>query len=209
MDWEEEDRQDPIISDLIRIWTNERLAPDILDQKGELIQKVLDRVREQADMVHQLRLDPDSSEDVHFQIILVQTEVERMRFIVRSYMRTRIHKIEKYAHYILREPEVQTRLSTIELRHAESYAALIDSQYDVLVLNAMPAWIRREGANWQGPSTISKPDKETALFVRAVQDCNHVLLQDGRPVDIPKGSTVLIRYSSIENHLRRGEVELV
>jgi hypothetical protein len=34
-----------------------------------------------------------------------------------------------------------------------SYAALIDRQFDVSVLNAMPAWIRREGPSWQGPST--------------------------------------------------------
>lgn len=88
----------------------------------------------------QLRSDPNAIEEEHFQIILVQTEVERMRFIVRSYMRTRIHKVgqscvdladflipfpparqvEKFAHYILGDPEVQARLSFIELKHAQS-----------------------------------------------------------------------------------------
>jgi hypothetical protein len=48
MEWEEEERQDTLIPELIRYWTNERLAPDILDQRGELIQRVLERVREQV-----------------------------------------------------------------------------------------------------------------------------------------------------------------
>lgn len=48
---------------------------------------------EKAGLVQRLRGDPEASEDEHLQIILVQTEVERVRFIVRSYMRTRIHKV--------------------------------------------------------------------------------------------------------------------
>jgi hypothetical protein len=48
MDWEEENRQDTLIMDLLRIWTNERLAPDILDQQGEVIGQILSRIRQQV-----------------------------------------------------------------------------------------------------------------------------------------------------------------
>jgi hypothetical protein len=48
MDWEEDERQDTLIPELIQHWTNERLAPDILDQRGELLQRVLARIREQV-----------------------------------------------------------------------------------------------------------------------------------------------------------------
>ena len=40
-----------------------------------------------------LRADPDSSEDEHFRIMLVQTEIERVKFVVRSYIRTRLYKV--------------------------------------------------------------------------------------------------------------------
>src|SRR6266481_30569 len=43
MEWEEEEREDTLIPELIRHWTNERLAPDILNQRGELIQNLLER----------------------------------------------------------------------------------------------------------------------------------------------------------------------
>ena len=40
-----------------------------------------------------LRADPDTSEDEHFRIMLVQTEIERVKFVIRSYIRTRLHKV--------------------------------------------------------------------------------------------------------------------
>lgn len=40
-----------------------------------------------------LKGDPDSSEDEHFRIVLAQTEIERVKFIVRSYLRTRLFKV--------------------------------------------------------------------------------------------------------------------
>ncbi len=43
----------------------------------------------QTDTVQALRGDPSTSEEEHIRIMLVQTEVERVKFIVRSYIRTR------------------------------------------------------------------------------------------------------------------------
>jgi|SRR5712671_2870684 len=92
------------------------------------------------DTVQALRGDPDSSEAEHARIMLVQTEVERVKFVVRSYIRTRLHKaripplvstllldcdrdgdsqIEKFSRYIVATPEVQERLSQTELDHAK------------------------------------------------------------------------------------------
>jgi GINS complex subunit 4 len=73
--------------------------------------------------------------------MLVQTEVERVKFVVRSYIRTRMYKvtcrpsiagspfsstransqIEKFARYIVSTPEVQEKLSQAELDHAKRF----------------------------------------------------------------------------------------
>lgn len=77
--------------------------------------------------------------------MLVQTEVERVKFIVRSYIRTRLFKvissslllfqilyhvlqIEKFARYIMTNPEVQQRLSESEVEHARRYVVSITSR---------------------------------------------------------------------------------
>ncbi len=68
--------------------------------------------------------------------MLVQTEVERVKFVIRSYIRTRLFKvslsfalshsgltndfqIEQYAVYICTTPDMHERLSRGELEHAE------------------------------------------------------------------------------------------
>lgn len=40
-----------------------------------------------------MREDPSTSEEEHIRIMLVQIEVERVKFIVRSYVRTRLFKV--------------------------------------------------------------------------------------------------------------------
>ena len=52
----------------------------------------------QSDTVQALRGDPDSSEAEHMRIMLVQTEVERVKFAVRSYIRTRLYKVSTSTH---------------------------------------------------------------------------------------------------------------
>jgi GINS complex subunit 4 len=117
----------------------------------------------QTETVHLLRSDPDTSEDEHFRIMLVQTEVERVKFVIRSYVRTRLTKvshvpcptssttlfatkrlvvvhiffiiitvitilisctagqIERFARWIVHNPDIQERLSQAELTHAQRF----------------------------------------------------------------------------------------
>ena len=44
-------------------------------------------------MVNTLRSDPKTSEEEHFKLVLVQTEIERVKFLIRSYVRTRLSKV--------------------------------------------------------------------------------------------------------------------
>lgn len=47
-------------------------------------------------MIDHLQSDPRTSEEEHFRIILIQTEAERVRFLLRSYLRTRLHKVRLF-----------------------------------------------------------------------------------------------------------------
>jgi hypothetical protein len=44
-------------------------------------------------MISTLRSDPTTSGEEHFRLVLVQTEMERAKFLVRSYVRTRLWKV--------------------------------------------------------------------------------------------------------------------
>ncbi|KAH7886612.1 hypothetical protein F5I97DRAFT_1018176 [Phlebopus sp. FC_14] len=206
----QEDEGETPLQQLIRHWMNERHAPDILPTEEHLLSRLLDHIRSQSETVQLLRGDPSSSEEEHFRIMLAQTEVERVKFIVRSYLRTRLFKIEKYARYIMTDPEVQQRLSESEVDHARSFARLTDQHFYQSVLQSLPE--SQQTLDDQPPfvpSMITQPDKSRPVFVHARQDCAPVRLPDGTALEMRKGHISLTPYTVVEQLVARGEVELV
>ncbi|KIJ67197.1 hypothetical protein HYDPIDRAFT_84724 [Hydnomerulius pinastri MD-312] len=189
---------------------NERHAPDILPTEEDLLSRLLDHIRSQSETVQLLRSDPSSSEEEHFRIMLAQTEVERVKFIVRSYLRTRLFKIEKFARYIMTNPEIQQRLSETEVDHARRFARLTDQHFYHSVLQSLPE--SQQTLDDQPPfvpSMVTEPDKARAVFVHARQICPPVRLPDGTALEMQKGHISLTPYSVVEQLVTRGEVELV
>jgi len=206
----EEDQEEMPLQKLIRHWINERHAPDIMPMQAELLSGLLDHIRKQSSTVHLLRTDPESSEDEHFRIMLAQTEIERVKFVVRSYVRTRLFKIEKYARYVLANPQIQSRLSEIELKHAASYGNLVETHFSESVLKSLPTQQRslKDNAVLM-PPMITAPDMTKPVFVHARKDCPPVHLPDGSTMEMHKGQISLTQYHVIEQLLIRDDVELV
>ncbi|CAL1702670.1 unnamed protein product [Somion occarium] len=195
---------------LIRHWMNERHAPDILPAQEMLLGRLLDHIRKQTDDVQLLRADPDSSEEEHFRITLVQTEIERVKFVIRSYIRTRLHKVEKFARHISATPELHDRLSKAELDHAKRYARLEETHYTSAVLQGLPPDQQSLDDNIAFmPPMVTAPSKTRAVFAHARQDCPPVRLPDGSTLEMTKGQISLTPYHVVEQLLAREEVELV
>jgi GINS complex subunit 4 len=195
---------------LMRHWMNERHAPDILPAQEVLLGELLDHIRKQSDTVQLLRGDPASSEEEHMRIMLAQTEVERVKFIVRSYMRTRLYKIERFARYITTNADVQRRISTAEQEHASRHANITDRHFHYSVLQSLPP---TQAALDDGPifvpPMITEPDKRRPVFVHALETCPPVRLPDGTSLRMDKGHISLMPYFVVEQLVARGEVELV
>lgn len=157
-----------------------------------------------------MRADPDSSEDEHFRIMLVQTEIERVKFVIRSYIRTRLHKIEKYARYISTTPEIHERLTQAELDHARRYSHLVETHFNNSVLQSLPE--EQQSLNDQVPflpPMIPVPDKTRAVFAHALDACPPVRLPDGSTMEMDKDQISLTPYHVVEQLLAQGAVELV
>ncbi|KAG9034126.1 GINS complex subunit [Tulasnella sp. JGI-2019a] len=198
------------IARLIRAWTDERHAPDLLVFQGDLLDGLLQRLHEQAVMVTHLQTDPNTTEEEHLRLTLVMTDMERVKFMVRSYVRVRLHKIEKYAPHIMGNPRMQEKLSVAELTHAQRYQALLASHFHASVLDALPVTTHALDQRFpDGSSMISQPDKDQAVFIQARVLCPNVLLPDGDDIDLECGQVHILRYRTIEHLLSRGDVCLV
>ncbi|KAL9710580.1 GINS complex subunit [Leucoagaricus gongylophorus] len=165
----------------------------------------------QSEAVQTLHGDPSASESEHLRITLVQLDIERVKFIVRSYVRTRLYKIEKYARYITSSPSIQTRLTAAERDHASRHADLNDRHFSFSVLQSLPEPQRHldDEVPYYMPSMVMTPDVTRPVFVHALQDCPPVVLPDGTRHEMTKGHVSLTHFSVVEHLVARGEAELV
>lgn len=76
---------------LTQRWIAERAAPELLPFETELLARLGDRIRQQIAQleVHTGNLEPAAN----LRLVLVQTELERVKFLVRTYLRVRLHKV--------------------------------------------------------------------------------------------------------------------
>ncbi|TKA32261.1 hypothetical protein B0A49_13800, partial [Cryomyces minteri] len=82
---------------LTRAWVTERVAPELLPYPGALMARTLARVRAQIEAVEEQAArgaegPRGRGASKAFRLVVVQTELERVKFLVRGFLRARIAK---------------------------------------------------------------------------------------------------------------------
>ena len=96
-----------------RIWINEKYAPEILAFQHEWVDQLRSMLDQQTLKIDEMIKRND------IVVFAMQQQVERISFMLKFYLRTRLTKIEKYAQYILSEPEEIAKLSNHELEYCK------------------------------------------------------------------------------------------
>lgn len=107
--------------------------------------------------------------------MLVETEMERIKYLIRSYVRTRLHKVEKYSQWIMQNPEVHSSLCGVELSHAERYTELLHTHFQHSVLDSLPDWLRKMDDSYgDGLSMVTKPNLDVPVLIYCRQDLEEI-----------------------------------
>ena len=87
-----------------------------------------------------LLIESESGRDskTNFKLVIIQTELERVKYLVRSYIRVRIHKIDKHLLYVLRNTEMWDRLSQDEIEYAQKHFSILQKHYQVAFMRDLP-----------------------------------------------------------------------
>eukprot|EP00026_Physarum_polycephalum_P018669 Phypoly_transcript_20335.p1 GENE.Phypoly_transcript_20335~~Phypoly_transcript_20335.p1 ORF type:complete len:124 (+),score=14.87 Phypoly_transcript_20335:44-373(+) len=73
-------------------WLNEKSSPEILQYESELVSTLLAQIENQQQYFNEAVSNPAEQ----FQSHLYEMEAERVKYVIRCYLRTRIAKIEKH-----------------------------------------------------------------------------------------------------------------
>ena len=137
-------------------------------------------------------------------------EVSRIRFIISSYLRKRLDKIEEYAIYLLaedakRQPE-ETFMTPSETQFAREYIRSIESLFNSLALQHMPPRMN----NFDFNQMSSKPNMDKHVFIRANKTNMGILIPGVEDVvDLEEGSQHIIQYSAVAHLVKSGDVQLI
>jgi GINS complex subunit 4 len=184
--------------------------------KDGLIERVTNLIKRQIEKVEEMTGDMDPK--TNFSLIIIQTEVERWKFLMRSFLRARIAKIDKYTLHYLRTPALQSRLSEMEVAYATRHQQLLHNHYLSSFLSSFPQPLQNLNDTAGGISMIGGPDEEGGVFVRGLGsrtggDGTIIVRGRGRDgdgeIEVERGDVVVARWADVREHIENGEMELV
>ncbi len=83
------------IKRLVKSWISERMAPEILQYEEDLLDRIFERLRDQIEYIEINSMDMDvvTEKDIKLHLMIVESEVDRINYLIRGYLRMRLAKV--------------------------------------------------------------------------------------------------------------------
>lgn len=195
-----------VLENLQNTWLNEKFAPELLPHQTDMLDLMLGQIAHMEENISQL----DKND---FRCIAHKMELERIKYIVASYLRIRLRKIETFTKEILNEdagrPAAQKRLSDEERRYAEAYSDSINKHFHQVAIQHMPQNLREDAAAGRNREIVT-PNLTSHIFLRANEAVASVIVgASDEEVDLDTGSLHIMPYNLAANLLLDGKVQLI
>ncbi|EGZ13769.1 hypothetical protein PHYSODRAFT_355017 [Phytophthora sojae] len=190
------------------LWVNELNAPEILPYNEEMVTEMLEQIRNQQEYVDSVYEDrAQLTEEKSFVNKLYQMEIDRLRYTVSSYLRTRLRKIEKFAVHILSDAALTQRLSLKERNFAQQFVMLFESHVNELALNKFADDYRSLTAE----GMVTEPNLDSFVFCEGKEGAEAVQVDEkgGDFVQMHPADRYVLRYRSIKSQVESGQIELI
>ncbi|ODQ60929.1 hypothetical protein WICANDRAFT_19735, partial [Wickerhamomyces anomalus NRRL Y-366-8] len=198
------------LQELTQSWISERMAPELLEYKDALIERMLSRIREQVEFIELNSIELQTQEkDIKLQLMIIESELDRVNFILRSYLRTRLSKIDKYTIFIRNDEEMVSRLSEQETAYMEKHFEALLQLYNSLFLSSLPQHLQALDDTSGGISMIEEPNLKRPAFVKVMRDIPEGIVIGEEEIELTVGNIYLIRYSAVQKYVYSGDVVLI
>ncbi|XP_055972841.1 DNA replication complex GINS protein SLD5 [Sorex fumeus] len=198
-----------LIEKLEQAWLNEKFAPELLESKSEIVECVIEQLEHMEENLRRAKRE-DLKVSIH------RMEMERIRYVLSSYLRSRLMKIEKFFPHILEKEKTShegdpSSLSPEEFTFAKEYMANTETYLKNVALKHMPPNLQKVDLL----RSVPKPDLDSYVFLRVKERQENILVepetdeQRDYVIDLEEGSQHLIRYKTIAPLVASGAVQLI
>ncbi|KAN0065712.1 GINS complex subunit [Thecaphora frezii] len=212
------------LSELTLHWLSQRTAAELLPFPHICVSTLLSQMDQQQSILDSLSSLPPSDdtqqmEDEHLRLQCVLLDLERARWLLRSYLRTRLSLVEKHAAWLVKERQsgnAAARLSEVEWEFCKRYQRLREEHLHNTVLGFLPEAMRGlddQASNSSGVpgkgDMVERPELDSPVFVRCLDECGSIFLPDGETANLAKDSVHFLRYRSVRHLVAQQRVQLI
>ncbi|XP_068167960.1 DNA replication complex GINS protein SLD5 [Antennarius striatus] len=198
-----------LIAKLEEAWLNEKFSPELLENKSEVVECVMEQLTHMETNLQRVQKG-DTKASIH------RMEIDRIRFVLSSYLRSRLQKIEKFFPHVLEREKSRgatdpSLLSPEEFAFAKEYYANMETHLKAVALKHMPSNLQTVDML----EAVTKPCLDSYVFLRVKERQENILVEpetdDQREyvVDLEQGSQHLMRYRTIAPLVSSGAVQLI
>ncbi|GMM42979.1 DNA replication protein [Hanseniaspora uvarum] len=238
--------------ELTTAWRNERLSPELLPYKEEVFNLVTDNLKRQVEYIdywnmmqesenlNEITDDRRNNEQLLIKkklnkipILCMEAELERVKFLMRSYLRCRLQKIDKFL-MLLEENDFQVwdeenlieksglvvnkLLSEAEYRYMKSKFKILSKLYNSTILLHLPDSFQQINDPNSNVKMVTEPDMQEFVFIfvkgnNDPQSENVVysvfIKETQEEVELVVGGIYVMRYDLVEQYIKQNIVMLI
>ncbi|KAM0988086.1 hypothetical protein ACFX13_012304 [Malus domestica] len=204
---------------LKRAWRQEKSAPEILQFESALVRRIVEQIQLMEETVEEFT---DSGIDP-LTVSLYQMDLDRTQFLLRSYFRIRLQKIEKYMFHI--RDNAESRLSEKEKVFVERCCADLQTHLEKSVLLQLPSTYQSvfRQSSEKETDMVPRPHLDTFVVCKTKYYLGHIQLEDNadgesdssasqRPLDEPfemePNVLYFVRYKAVKKFVEEGKIDL-
>ncbi|KDO71967.1 hypothetical protein CISIN_1g027653mg [Citrus sinensis] len=189
-------------------WRNEKAAPEILQFQAPLVK----RAKEQIQLMEETVEEYEESGMDPLTVSLYQMDLDRAHFLLRSYLRVRLQKLEKYMFYIWKNESLWSRLSDPEKMFVQRCIDDMEKHLEETVLSKLPdnyQSVRRQSVISEEDDMVPEPQLDTFIACKARNRFVSLRLADSeRPLEMERHDVSFVLYKVIEDKIG-ADIDLV
>ncbi|CAL9732605.1 DNA replication complex GINS protein Sld5p [Monosporozyma unispora] len=192
---------------LVTLWKNERCSPELLPYPHQLMRRMLIRIEEQMEHLEILSMNffeestnggssangkrnsnAPANNNKMLPLLCMEAELERVKFVIRSYIRCRLSKVDKYSIYLrqineqflteeLEEDDMdnenrisplETLMSSEEIQYHQRHFSLLLNLLNESVLKYMSDDLQAINDTEGSVNMVDEPDWNKFVFVKVI-----------------------------------------
>lgn len=189
-------------------WRNEKAAPEILQFQAPLVK----RAKEQIQLMEETVEEYEESGMDPLTVSLYQMDLDRAQFLLRSYLRVRLQKLEKFMFYIWKNESLRSRLSDPEKMFVQRCIDDMENHLEETVLSKLPdnyQSVRRQSVISEEDDMVPEPQLDTFIACKARNSFVSLRLADSeRPLEMERHDVSFVLYKVIEDKIG-ADIDLV